>query len=98
MLSGVPVGEGLLAGAVPFKQAGTPGTHLVVCAWSSGGRSGNGHLASCVPKAGRSTPPGLLQTRSLSLPPGCIVRWQSSGPRGWPLQGLRWTERENGAD
>ena len=82
ILSGVPVGEGVLAGAVPFVQAGTLGTHPVVCGWSSGGRSGSGHLASCVPKVGHSTPPGFLQRRSLSLPPGCTARWQSSGPQG----------------
>lgn len=98
ILSGVPVGDRVLAGAVLFTQAGTLRTHPVDCGWSSCGRSGNGHPASCVPRVGHSTPPDFLQTHSLSLPPGCTARWQSSGPQGWPLQGLRWMERENGVD
>lgn len=89
ILSGVPVGDRVLAGAVLFTQAGTLRTHPVDCGWSSCGRSGNGHPASCVPRVGHSTPPDFLQTHSLSLPPGCTARWQSSGPQGWPLDGKR---------
>lgn len=82
-LRGACRGE-VLAGAVPFVQAGTLGTHPVVCGWSSG-RSGSGYGPAGVPRSGTA----LLQACRgvhLSLPLGCDSQVAKQWPSGHLLQ------------